>query len=178
MIYTSSYKNFNTNIYNPVSISLNKGKYANYNGECYPPLFPTHEIFEQYRHDNNEYLYIKKYYEEVLSKLDPKEVFNQLNYKVLLCYEDNDSFCHRHIVSAWLNLFLGKDIDEVKINNYNLETMPVPKNIKYDLEEIIKDKYNLNQNNSLEAFYLFEKANHLKQVMENGSALSKKNLIG
>ena len=54
--------------------------------------------------------YIKHYKETVLNTLDAKMLIKHL-FKLcnsdkicLLCYETPEKFCHRHIVSEWLNL--------------------------------------------------------------------------
>lgn len=47
--------------------------------------------------------YIESYHEEVLSKLDPASVAANLDGYVLLCWEKSGSFCHRYVVSQWLN---------------------------------------------------------------------------
>ena len=62
-------------------------------------------------HDND--YYIKCYNEQVLSKLNPKQVFVDLIELThswitfpkiaLVCYEKPSDFCHRHLVSKWLS---------------------------------------------------------------------------
>ena len=37
---------------------------------------------------------------EPVAKLDPYEVYSDLDGKAMLCYENADQFCHRHIVAA------------------------------------------------------------------------------
>lgn len=49
--------------------------------------------------ENNKY-YVEHYYEQVLLKLDPEEIYRELDNSILLCYEENTEFCHRHIVAA------------------------------------------------------------------------------
>lgn len=52
--------------------------------------------------------YKQQYEETVLSRLTPAKVWQDLmdmshhHNVVLLCYEAPDKFCHRHLVSAWL----------------------------------------------------------------------------
>ena len=57
---------------------------------------------------------VQEYWNQVLSKLDPEKVFRDLDYSVLLCYEPNTEFCHRHIVAAWFELFLEVQVPEKK----------------------------------------------------------------
>lgn len=85
-----------------------------FKGEHYPTLAPTKEILEDYKNgDIDEEEYIRRYKEDVLSKLNPKEVYNDLKDKVLLCYERYDKFCHRHIVAQWLSEELDVNIKEI-----------------------------------------------------------------
>ena len=92
-------------------------------GETYPKLFPPTEIIKI----ENEELYTKLYYEKVLSKLAPKQVYAELGEKaVLLCYESWDSikndkaFCHRRIVAKWLTENLGIKVTELENENKNI----------------------------------------------------------
>lgn len=41
-------------------------------------------------------------YNSILSKLDPKDVYETLEGKVICCWEKPEDFCHRHLVSLWL----------------------------------------------------------------------------
>ena len=63
--------------------------------------------------EENTRYYIEEYYKQVLSKLDPERVYRKLDNSTLLCYEDPDDFCHRHVVAAWFNLLLGNTIQPV-----------------------------------------------------------------
>jgi hypothetical protein len=185
MIYTSSYKNWNGGTYYCRSISGDRGKDANYEGECYPDLAPKKEFWRKWKNnrgiipeeENNMY-YIEEYYKQVLKELDVSKVFRELNNKTLLCYEDNMEFCHRHIVAAWFELLLNEDVQEVKSyyegTQFKVEYLDKPKYIKEYLEIVIKKNKNMKGFNSLGALYLFEKgekyealANKLEK--ENGN---------
>ena len=98
--------------------------------------------------ENNKY-YIEQYYDLVLSKLDVETVFNDLNNSVLLCYEDNNMFCHRHIVSAWIELLLGEKVPEVKLIDDKIVEVEKPSYIKETLEEIMKKKIDMKGYNCL-----------------------------
>ena len=91
MIYTGSYSNwrFNTRI-KMYAISGNRGKDANYYGPCFEELAPKKDFWKIW-HDavgkvpeieNNKY-YIQKYWNQVLSKLDPQKAYEQLDNSVL-----------------------------------------------------------------------------------------------
>lgn len=169
MISTSSYENWETDKYDTYSISGNRGKDANYQGKSYPKLAPKLSFWKVW-HDNigviseeeNIKYYIKEYWEQVLSKLNPEEVYRELDYSILLCYESNMEFCHRHIVAAWFEILLGIKIPEVKIINGQIVQVERPKYIKQYLEEIMKCNINMRGFNSLRALYLFEKGEKLE----------------
>ena len=80
----------------------------------------------------------QKYYKKVLKELDPKETYKKLDGLILLCYEDNMDFCHRHIVAGWFELLLGVDIKEVTVINKKLIEVDKPRYIKEYLEELIR----------------------------------------
>ena len=75
----------------------------------YKKLAPKYSWWKEW-HDgkfDNDW-YVEKYYKTVLNLLDPNKVFLELtenNTKdvVLLCWEEPNEFCHRHIVAKWLN---------------------------------------------------------------------------
>lgn len=78
-------------------------------GLHYPKLGPSYSIFSEYKIKNNTNRYIQRFYNEILSNLNPQKVVNDLyqlsngNDIVLLCYDKPNAFCHRHLVSKWLN---------------------------------------------------------------------------
>ena len=181
MIYTSNYDNFKDSEYNTYSISWGKGIELGYNDKSYMELAPLKSFWRTWKdnigkiseEENNKY-YIEQYYDLVLSKLDVETVFNDLNNSVLLCYEDNNMFCHRHIVSAWIELLLGEKVREVKLVNNKLVEVRKPDYIKDYLEEIMKTKINMKGFNCLRALYLFEQANELDAKL---SEMEDKNYI-
>lgn len=82
-----------------------------WNGPKYEPLFPTWEMIKC----EDEEKYEKMYREQILDKLDPLEVYNDLGEDaILLCYESyakcesGETFCHRHMVARWLEEELEK----------------------------------------------------------------------
>lgn len=93
-------------------------------GFHYPRLAPTKSILTQYKKSKlinqtkAEDVFTKRYKAEVLDKLDPHSVYSELGEDaVLLCFEKCTpvvkEFCHRHLVSSWLNE-AGYDIDEIE----------------------------------------------------------------
>lgn len=169
MISTSSHENWKTDMYITYAISGNRGKDANYQGKCYPKLAPKLSFWKIW-HDNigiiseeeNVKYYIKEYWKQVLSKLNPEEVYRELDNSILLCYESNIEFCHRHIVAAWFEIILGIKVPEVKIIDGKIVQVERPKYVKQYLEEIMKCNMNMRGFNSLRALYLFEKGEKLE----------------
>lgn len=167
MIYTSNYDELGNSIYLTYSISGDRGRNANYEKRCYPKLAPKKSFWKVW-HDNigklseeeNNKYYVEEYWKEVLSKLDPESVYKELNHSILLCYEKNTDFCHRHIVADWFELFLGETIPEI---NKEKEIIDRPAYIKEYLEETIKNNVNMRGFTSLRALYLFEKSEKLEE---------------
>jgi uncharacterized protein (DUF488 family) len=71
----------------------------------YAPLFPDWStMIGPYKSGQlSEEEYENRYMVQ-LNQLDPHKVVNDLGSDaVLICYEESKKFCHRHIVSKWLN---------------------------------------------------------------------------
>ena len=109
MIYTSYFAKLRSLPDDIIPISI-CGKAPDwYNGLQYKKLAPKFDFFIKWKenHDNN--YYIKCFIEQVLNNLNAeevcKELYNLSNGKdiALICYEKPFDFCHRHLVSAWLN---------------------------------------------------------------------------
>ena len=169
MISTSSHNNWQSDRYRTCSISGNSGKDANYQGKYYQKLAPKlsfwktwHDNIGKIREEENNKYYVREYWNQVLSKLDPEQVYGELDYSVLLCYESNEEFCHRHIVAAWFEILLGVKVPEQKAKDYVVEEVERPTYIKQYLEETMRHNRNMRGFNSLRALYLFEKGEKLE----------------
>ena len=170
---TSSYNDWQSDKYTTYSISGNRGKDANYQGKCYPELAPKLSFWKIWHNnigkvseeENNKY-YIQEYWKQVLSKLDPETVYRKLDNSVLLCYEPNTEFCHRHIVAAWFEILLGVKVPEGKAKGYKIEVTDRPEYIKQYLEDIMKLNIDMKGFKSLRAVYLFEKAEKLDAIAD------------
>lgn len=61
--------------------------------------------------------YRKRYYEQ-LSKLDAREVYNELQDKTLVCFESSKDiasgkkYCHRRMIAGWIETELGIVVPE------------------------------------------------------------------
>ena len=173
MIVTSSYKEMNEDWFKRVSISADRGKSAGYEGKYYQPLAPKKEFWRKWKdnrgivpEEENNRFYIEHYFDEVLKNLDPEKVYNELNNTILLCYEDNNEFCHRHIVAAWLELLLEIEVNEVKVEAMDLKITDKPTYIKEELEAYMRKTLNMKGFTSLKALYLFEKGNKYDDIAD------------
>ena len=89
-----------------------------YHGQVYKKVAPSFDILMEYKRTGNEETYTKTY-TEFLQTLNVEEIVNDLrtlsNGKeiVMLCYEKSSDFCHRHLLSKWLN-DNGYDCEEWK----------------------------------------------------------------
>lgn len=114
-MYTSNFANYIGN----KGISICKMPPLWFFGEEYKDLAPKNWMAIEYRRGAiTQEEYIELYRAEVLSKLDPKKVYNDLlsiygKDFTLLCWCGKDKFCHRHIVAEWLNNELGTQIVEL-----------------------------------------------------------------
>lgn len=170
MVRTGNYKNFNGTNYSHISISKDRGRDANYEGKCFLDLAPNESFFRIWRNnigkisteENNKY-YIEEYYKQILEKLDPEEIYSKLSNNILLCYEESNQFCHRHIVAAWFEIMLGVKVPEVIIEMGIIKEVEVPSYIKECLEQVMKDNKNMRGFESLRALYLFEKSEEIEE---------------
>lgn len=119
MIYTTCFANLRNLPHNITPISICAKAPSWYNGLEYKNLAPSYDILIEWKSDPNEERYIRRFNDEILSKLNQDEVindlgflceFNQSKHIALVCYEKSDDFCHRHLVSEWL-----------RNNDYNVE---------------------------------------------------------
>lgn len=85
----------------------------NWTGLQYPALEPDRQAFYAIKAGTiTKEQYEKLYRENVLSKLDPKKIYEMFKNNVLLCWEEPGEFCHRRIVAAWIEENLGIDVPE------------------------------------------------------------------
>lgn len=173
MVYTSSYDCV-SEINNTYSISGNRGVSAGYYGDCYPSLAPKKEFWNVFHNnigvipfEDNVKFYVTEYWKHVLSKLDPSEVYKELDGSVLLCYERSDEFCHRHIVAAWFELLLNIHVPEVVVDNYKLKEVSRPDYIFKYLDEAMRTDRDMKGFNSLMALYYYEKSEKLEEIIES-----------
>lgn len=114
MIYTSYFAKLKSLPDNIIPISI-CGKAPDwYTGLQYKKLAPKYDFFMKWKENHDNDYYIKCFNEQVLNKLDATDVvldFSRICYGynvgendiALICYEKPTDFCHRHLVSDWLN---------------------------------------------------------------------------
>lgn len=182
MICTSSHKDWQSDKFLTYAISGDCGNEARYKGAWYPKLAPKYYFYKKWQdnigkiseEENNRY-YVQEYWNQVLSKLDPEEVYNEIDHSVLLCYEGNTEFCHRHIVAAWFEILLEIEVSEMKADGYNTTRIDRPSYIKEYLEDAMKMDRDMKGFNSLRALYLFEKAEELEKTADEMEARTRNN---
>ena len=96
----------------PVCISKWKPKF--YQGAAMSSVAPTRYMLSD-ECSTEEYI---KLYEGILTRLGANIIYNEIksiskgNDVALICYEKPGDFCHRHLLSDFLNRNLGLDISE------------------------------------------------------------------
>jgi len=117
---TSYFGNY-WSLQNPVSISRRPPWW--YGGAMYMELAPPWDLVRRAHLGHlTEHAYRIEYVATVLSKLNPREVYNHLiaTYGedcTLLCFEDlkhPGDYCHRRIVAQWFEDSLGVEVPEWK----------------------------------------------------------------
>ena len=109
MIYTSYYAKLNKISSDIVPVSIASKAPDFYTGLEYKKLAPKYKFFQEWKRNHDNDFYIRHFNEEVLSKLDVRQVLSELisltgSYEIcLLCYEKSSDFCHRHLVADWFN---------------------------------------------------------------------------
>lgn len=170
-IFTGNYEN--CKIGNIVSISGDRGKSVGFTQEALPCLAPKmsfwkvwHNNIGKIKEEENTRYYIYEFYHQVLKGLDPELILENLtDDTILLCYEENLDFCHRHLVAFWFELFLGVKTSEVKIEKDTGKIIELerPEYLKEELESVIKEDYPMHHFNSVRAAYLFNQAETLEK---------------
>lgn len=163
---TSYYSNLNKidhSQFEPVAISGDEGKLVGFHGRAMRKLSPytffkkwkeiemeiesdfkdnkiSETIYKQRKFENQK-KYIEKFYNQVLSKLDPIEVYNELGQNaVLLCFEKPTDFCHRFLVAGWLEMNLSIEINEYGFEN-DINVKKNKENLKLLLKEVMEESY-------------------------------------
>ena len=113
MIYTTYFAKLKKLPENIIPIAICAKPPKGYSGAVFHTLAPKYDFFMKWKENHNNDYYIKCFNEQVLDKLDAYNTvielselagfINRHNDICLICYEKPGDFCHRHLVSDWLN---------------------------------------------------------------------------
>jgi hypothetical protein len=95
----------------PNAVAISPGCAEMVQGELYKKLAPHWEIMKI----DNEATFWRLYHEMVLSHLNTVHVADDLEGKVLLCWELPGQFCHRLLVAEWLEKNLLIEVPELDV---------------------------------------------------------------
>lgn len=110
--YFSKYKETNG-----VSIALGTPEW--FSGQIEVRLQPTWDMIKGIKTGNiSKEFYEKIYYDNILSKLDPNDIYYKYKNSVLLCWERIGEFCHRRIVASWIEKSIGIEVEEYGIMKF------------------------------------------------------------
>ncbi|HOT98778.1 MAG TPA: hypothetical protein PKZ83_16765 [bacterium] len=105
MIWTSYFRKVAKN---QKTVMITRTVPKGYKGARFVQLAPPYHLFGL----NDPELFRKRYREEVLAKLDAKEIAKQFDGMILTCYEGPGKFCHREVVAEWLRKEAGIKVQE------------------------------------------------------------------
>ena len=114
MIFTSTFSKHG-HLENTMSIAIWHPVWFNSN-RIYKLLIPPADLVAKYKKGWINKNYYTLVYNDQLKELDVVRVASDLQGKILLCYEKVPLFCHRHLVSDWLNQN-GFECEEVSEND-------------------------------------------------------------
>ena len=98
----------------PNAVAISVGVPQSYTGKSCTKLMPPIELVKDFKAGHiTAQEFEEVYTEQVLNKLDPVKVFEELKDSVLLCWEGRTSFCHRRTVARWLEKAMAIKVDEI-----------------------------------------------------------------
>lgn len=108
LVYTSYFKKAQLIVPDRKLVSIARYSPESFNGLFMRELQPPIDILMAYKKkDINEITYTELYYDRVLRNKDPNQVYEALKGKVICCWEPPEQFCHRFLVTEWLNIAKG-----------------------------------------------------------------------
>lgn len=112
-VYTSNYARHGEN---PLAIAISRKTPDWYTGEHLEALAPTWDMVINYRSGKiDEAQYAKEYLLKLKKRgIDPNWITTLPEGTLLLCYEKPTDFCHRHLLSMWVESKTGVVIPEWK----------------------------------------------------------------
>lgn len=124
MLYTSYFskvKNINPKLL--FSVTASKPRF--FNGKHLKCVSPDYTWVDNYKHGIIDELQYTNLYINYLNKNKEKiipEIKSLPDNSMLLCYEANDKFCHRHVLAKWLR-DNGIQIEEYNVNEIQKEEL-------------------------------------------------------
>lgn len=109
MIYTTYFANIRYLPPTVVPIAICGKAPSFYQGLQYKKLAPKYDFFMKWKETKDNSYYIDCFKKQVLQHLSPEQVVKDLATMsggkdvALVCYEKPSDFCHRFLVSDWLN---------------------------------------------------------------------------
>ena len=158
MVRTCNIRNYNSNKYKTIIITNNS--YSKFVEKLF---FMSKDKINNLTDAEKNSFYIEQYYEQVLSKLDPEEVYKDLNNNILLYDDEGIDIPCVHIIAEWIDLLLNINIPEIKVKDNEILEIERPKYIKECLENVMRKNRDMRGFNSLRSLYLFEKGEILYQ---------------
>lgn len=102
MIYFSNFAKTKNRQLSKHVVAISTSQPTYFAGIVYPDLFPGFDLVNAIKSaEIDQDQYIRKYLTK-LRQLDIDKVIADLDGKILVCYCKSDTFCHRHLVRAWL----------------------------------------------------------------------------
>lgn len=88
-------------------------KPVTWKGKCYSKLSPKSQLMLDYKKGKvTEEEYERRYREETLSKLDAKQVYEDLKDNVILTATE-EGFCFKRIIAKWIEEEVGVKVEEI-----------------------------------------------------------------
>jgi len=113
-IYTSYYGNIDSIPAGIIKVGISNWMPSKTDAEHLEELAPPRPLLEMYEEGLiNAEEYTILYTEDILDKLDPKEIAEKVNNSVMLCWEQPPRFCHRRVVAKWLEDNLNIVVEEL-----------------------------------------------------------------
>jgi uncharacterized protein YeaO (DUF488 family) len=110
-VYTSYFARASKILPNRRTVSIALTTPENWGGAFYRKLNPTPMMIHNIKNNIITFdEYEEQYRKEILSTVNPEEVYEVCKGKAMCCWEKSGEPCHRHIVINWLSENLGNNI--------------------------------------------------------------------
>ncbi len=167
-VYTGCHKYCNSP--QGISITSDGGSQVDFSGPSIVELVPSQDLLEEFKNnvgqmtfDDAMAMFVKKYYEIILSKVGPSYIIGKMKEgSILLSYEESEELSYREIIAAFLELYYNLEVKEVKsLEDGTLKVVKRSKHyqkMKDYLEGLIKENVFMGNYSCIAAMYLHETA--------------------